>query len=202
MDKTNGKTDSKKERVLGRNKKSRRSTYLISSVAIASAIVVVLVVTFSGGDARRSDGGVISGGPLTSREQFNPGPATGGRRTPHAEVEPRNGAVVFDVASFQDREAKYFTLKTQSGAVDFFVLMSSDGVIRAAFDACDVCFQARKGYRQAGDLMICNNCGQQFPSVRINVEEGGCNPSPLPRTIQGDSLVINVADIRNGARFF
>ena len=78
----------------------------------------------------------------------------------------------------------------------------ADGVIRAAFDACDVCWPAGKGYVQEGDQMICRNCGRRFDSVRINEVKGGCNPAPLQRRIQGDTLVITVNDIRSGMRYF
>ncbi len=81
-------------------------------------------------------------------------------------------------------------------------MKSSDGVMRAAFDACDVCFREKKGYRQEGDVMVCNNCGQRFPSTKINVLKGGCNPAPLGRTVQGDSLVINASDIEQGGWYF
>jgi uncharacterized membrane protein len=50
--------------------------------------------------------------------------------------------------------------------------------------------------------MVCNNCGQQFPSVRINEVKGGCNPSPLARSVQGDKLVFKVADIESGSFYF
>ena len=36
--------------------------------------------------------------------------------------------------------------------------------------------------------MVCNNCGQRFPSNLINEVRGGCNPSPLERTIEEDEL--------------
>ena len=75
-------------------------------------------------------------------------------------------------------------------------------MVRAAFDACDVCFGAHKGYRQQGDLMICNNCNQQFPSVKINEVKGGCNPGPLERTVEGTDLVIRSTDIAAGSGYF
>ena len=75
-------------------------------------------------------------------------------------------------------------------------------MIRAAFNACDVCYLDKKGYRQEGDDMVCNNCGQRFPSELINEVRGGCNPSPLVRTIEGDEVVIRVDDILSGARYF
>ncbi|MEM3554980.1 MAG: Fe-S-containing protein, partial [Candidatus Micrarchaeaceae archaeon] len=60
----------------------------------------------------------------------------------------------------------------------------------AAFNACDVCYPARKGYHQEGDVMVCNNCGRRFPTNQINIVRGGCNPAPLERAVDGDTLVI------------
>ena len=101
-----------------------------------------------------------------------------------------------------DGEAHYYLYKNSGNKVKFFLVKSSDGVIRAAFDACDVCFPAKKGYSQDGDFMICNNCGRRFHTSRINVEEGGCNPAPLDRQVVGTDLVIKVDDIVPGTRFF
>jgi len=84
----------------------------------------------------------------------------------------------------------------------YFALKSSDGAYRAAFDACDVCFRTNRGYRQEGDLMVCNKCGQAFPSVRIGEIKGGCNPHPLARKVEGQSLVIQKGDIAAGKNYF
>ena len=109
----------------------------------------------------------------------------------------------FDLATFDDGAPKYYSHKAPSGkAVKFFVLKSSDGVVRAAFDACDVCYQSKKGYRQEGNFMVCNNCGQRFVSTKINEIRGGCNPAPLDRQVTGDKLVIAIADILTGQRYF
>jgi hypothetical protein len=112
-------------------------------------------------------------------------------------------SVTFAISEYQDGKAKYYSYKGPGGkTIKFFVIKSSDGVIRAAFDACDVCYQSKKGYRKEGDFMVCNNCGQRFTSVRINEVRGGCNPAPLERKVEGDNLVIAVADILTGARYF
>jgi uncharacterized membrane protein len=50
--------------------------------------------------------------------------------------------------------------------------------------------------------MICNNCGRQFPSVKINEVRGGCNPAPLKRTVEGSDLVIRSSDIIEGGHYF
>lgn len=117
-------------------------------------------------------------------------------------VRAEAGEVRLPVSAVGDGQAHYYTYKGAGKDVNFFVIRSSDGVIRAAFDACDVCFRERKGYRQEGDLMVCNNCGQQFPSVKVNVIKGGCNPAPLERQVEGDYLVLRTADIETGAFYF
>lgn len=123
-------------------------------------------------------------------------------QTNYAVVDEIDGKVTFETTQFENGQAKYFSYETSGRTVNFFVLKSSDNVLRAAFDSCDVCYAAKKGYRQEGDLMVCNNCGQKFPSELINVEQGGCNPAPLERNIVGDKLVLNVSDIETGLRFF
>jgi uncharacterized membrane protein len=118
------------------------------------------------------------------------------------DLPVRDGAVRLAASTFEDGQARWYTYPADGVDIQFFVLKSNDGVIRAAFNACDVCFLAKKGYRQEGDEMVCNNCGQRFPSALVNEVRGGCNPSPLERTIEGDEVVIQVDDILAGANYF
>jgi uncharacterized membrane protein len=111
--------------------------------------------------------------------------------------------VIYPVKTFQNGEARFYSHAAGNGmTIKYFILKSSDGVIRAAFDACDVCWREGKGYTQKGDFMICKNCGRRFSSARINEVQGGCNPAPLTRTIRGDNLVLQVKDILEGAKYF
>ena len=111
--------------------------------------------------------------------------------------------VTHPVSLFAEGKAKHFEFQANNGiTVKYFVLKSSDGVIRAAFDACDVCWPSGKGYYQEQDKMVCRNCGKRFASVKINEVKGGCNPAPLNRKIDGDNLVIQVADILAGKSYF
>jgi len=123
-------------------------------------------------------------------------------QTRYAPVQATDGEVRFPLSTFDDGQAHYFSFPDAGKSIDFFVLKSSDGVVRAAFDACDVCFAARQGYRQEGDVMVCNNCGRQFPSTKINEVKGGCNPAPLERQVEGLHLIIASSDIAAGDRYF
>ena len=99
-------------------------------------------------------------------------------------------------------QAHFYAFQGKVNTIPFFVLKSSDGVVRAAFDACDVCYLAQQGFHQEGDEMVCNNCGSRFPSARINAESGGCNPAPLERQVQGGDILIRAADLEAGAGYF
>lgn len=120
----------------------------------------------------------------------------------YASVKGVGGEVRIDLAAVSDGQAHYFTFNSSQGEVKFFVVKSVDGVMRAAFDACDVCYKSKKGYRQEGDKMVCNNCNMEFRTDLVNEVKGGCNPAPLVRRIEGKQLVISDQDIVSGAGYF
>jgi uncharacterized membrane protein len=111
--------------------------------------------------------------------------------------------IAYPLSLFGDGKARHFEHKTADGlAIRYFILKSADGIVRAAFDACDVCWPENKGYTQDGGVMVCNNCSRRFDSVKINEVQGGCNPAPLKRAIQDDRLVLLIQDIEQGQRYF
>jgi uncharacterized membrane protein len=98
--------------------------------------------------------------------------------------------------------AKFYDYLAGDKKMRFFAIKSSDGVYRAALDACDTCYHAKKGYHQEGDDMVCNNCGLHFHSAQVNEVHGGCNPVGLPRQIEGDTLVIKASDLQARQQYF
>ncbi len=119
------------------------------------------------------------------------------------EVNPANGVFQFPAGSFDDGKAKHYVYKYSPDEwVRFFVVKSSDGVIRAAFDACDVCFKGKKGYVQQGNFMICVNCGLKFRTDKVNEVTGGCNPGALKRTEKDGNIIITQHDVLAGLGYF
>jgi uncharacterized membrane protein len=110
--------------------------------------------------------------------------------------------VSYPVSMFDDGKARHFDYKTGGMTIRYFIVKSSDGIIRAAFDACDVCWPAGKGYFQDGDDMVCRNCGRRFASILVNEAKGGCNPAPLNRRVEDDRLVLKAEDILQGQTYF
>ena len=126
----------------------------------------------------------------------------GGGTTATATTASAGGDVTLPVAQMNDGKAHFYTYDANGTTVKYFVLASNDGTVRAALDACEVCYPQKKGYHQAGDAMQCNNCGKIFPSAKINVITGGCNPIPLKRTVSGSDLVITASSLQAGGQYF
>jgi uncharacterized membrane protein len=110
--------------------------------------------------------------------------------------------VAFPASLFEDGKARHFEHVSGNLTIKYFILKSSDGIVRAAFDACDVCWKAGKGYYQEGDNMVCRNCGRRFASVKVNEVQGGCNPAPLNRKVENGKVIIEVKDILDGIQYF
>lgn len=127
-------------------------------------------------------------------------PGTGGAS--QTSVSANAGKVTIPVADLNDGQAHFYSYKGQGGKIPFFVIKGKDGTLRAAFDACDVCYKEKKGYEQKGELMVCKNCNQTFPVAKIGTVSGGCNPSPLKTTLSGATLEIAVGDLEAGAHYF
>jgi uncharacterized membrane protein len=93
--------------------------------------------------------------------------------------------------------AKFYSYDANGVEIKYFAARGSDGDIHVAFDACDVCYQAKKGYRQSGEVMQCINCGKQYPINSCGSENtaGGCWPSYLPMKIKGENVIIEKSDL-------
>ena len=155
---------------------NRRLGLIAGAVVLGALALVAVAVAMSGGDEA-------------------PPP-------PQAPVAAGSESVSIPVSEVSDGKAHFYSYDAGGTAVDYFVVKSPDGELRVAFDACEVCYPQKKGYHQEGDVMVCNNCGRRFPSSEINKQDGGCNPSPIERTVKGEQLVLQVADIQAGARYF
>src|SRR4030042_6897121 len=61
-----------------------------------------------------------------------------------------------------DTTATFYSYDSDGVTVRYFAVKDAQGTAHVAFDACDVCYEAKKGYKQVGTEMQCLNCGKQF----------------------------------------
>ncbi|MBF0482378.1 MAG: DUF2318 domain-containing protein [Desulfovibrionaceae bacterium] len=107
-----------------------------------------------------------------------------------------------DESELADGKAHFYSAKIDGVTVKYFLVKTPDGVVRAAFNACDVCYPEKKGYAQDGGFMVCANCGQKFPLAKVGLIKGGCNPAPLAHAEENGKVVIGEDALRQGLQFF
>ncbi|MDR2502791.1 MAG: DUF2318 domain-containing protein [Deltaproteobacteria bacterium] len=118
-------------------------------------------------------------------------------------VRAEGGLIRVDVSALGAGQAKHYSYREGRMNVRFFLVRDSGNTIRAALDACEVCWKEDKGYKQQDSFMRCVNCGQKFPLTRIGEVKGGCNPHPLRFDLKDDIFSIPAAELaREGERYF
>lgn len=113
------------------------------------------------------------------------------------------GNVVLDVADLATGEVRFFKfLNAGNQEVDFFVGRDKYGTIQVAFDANELCYKLKRGYRHEDEWVTCNKCDKSFRLAEVNDGDGGCKPVPLAHQLEGDRLVLTESDILGGWRYF
>ncbi|MFH0791596.1 MAG: Fe-S-containing protein [bacterium] len=126
------------------------------------------------------------------------------------EVVLTDGEIKLDTPT--DNQAQFYNVKMPASPVGgpdgkiiyFFVVKDKNGVYRAAANACAVCFKTYKGFRQEGNEIVCNNCGNRYPIEKIATEKGGCNPGPINPNLEvrNGKIIIKQVDIEQVANLF
>jgi uncharacterized membrane protein len=76
--------------------------------------------------------------------------------------------------------ATFYPATVNGTDLEVIAVEAPDGTIRTAFNTCQVCYDSGRGYyKQDGDVLVCQNCGNRFPMSHVEVESGGCNPWPI-----------------------
>jgi len=91
-----------------------------------------------------------------------------------------------------DGRIRKYSFRKQGNVYRLLVLMRPDGEVVAALDACEIC--PPTGYVQRGEHVICKYCSTPLPLQSIG-QPGGCNPIPVSSRRDGDTLVMNKAEI-------
>lgn len=121
-----------------------------------------------------------------------------------APVTPDDqGLVRIPVETVKDGNLHRFAYVASDGhRVRFFLINRYDEdhvKIGVVFDACMIC--GDDGYIQKGNELICIACNVRvfIPSVG---KPGGCNPIPLAHEVDAENIVIAMAALEKGARYF
>lgn len=121
---------------------------------------------------------------------------------PTGAVTVEAGVIKIPLSEITSTVKKY-DYDAQGTKVTYFAVKGTDGQVRTAFDACDVC-GGKKGYKQNGGDIICNNCGKVFRIDGLGTKNKGygCWPSYLSHEIKDSYVLIKTSEIAAGKHRF
>ncbi|HEY6307459.1 MAG TPA: Fe-S-containing protein [Candidatus Angelobacter sp.] len=109
------------------------------------------------------------------------------------ELTPdKDGHILISAHGLTAGELNRYRVDVNGVQVRFLLYRKPDGVVATVFDACQIC--GGVGFYKGTNGLICKNCSAPINPQSVG-QKGGCNPIPLRSDSQGDSVVINVADL-------
>jgi hypothetical protein len=123
---------------------------------------------------------------------------------PGDALELVNDQATLDLSGLGAQAHFYHVTLPDGKTVYFFVVKDKNGVIRAAANACQVCFSTKRGFHQEDGWMVCNTCGNRYPLEKIATEKGGCNPVPINPNLKvsDGKAILQLADLEPIANYF
>ncbi len=104
------------------------------------------------------------------------------------------------------QDASFFPVVVDGTKMEVIAVKAPDGTIRTAFNTCQICYDSGRGYyKQEGDMLVCQNCGNRFPMSNVEVEAGGCNPWPIfaeNKTVTDESITISFDFLKASIEIF
>ncbi len=159
---------------------SKKNNNLIL-VAITAVVICLSVVILVNGKSAKSD---TTNPTVENSEQTNEG----------ATVVASGEFLNIPTADITT-DASFYTVEVDGTQMEIIAVRDSNGEIRTAFNTCQICYASGKGYyKQSGNYLVCQNCGNRFSMDQVGIESGGCNPWPIfaaNRTDTDDTISIS-----------
>lgn len=163
----------KKSKKKAAAKTPQKQTNLLPLLAAAAVVICVAVVFLTGGNGTAPDGEGENSGAVT----IGPGESL---VIPTADITT---------------DASFFPVEVNGTAMEVIAVRDSSGTIRTVFNTCQICYSSGRGYyKQSGNYLVCQNCGNSFSMDQVEAEAGGCNPWPIfeeNKTVTDDEISIS-----------
>lgn len=103
-------------------------------------------------------------------------------------------------------KAMFYPVEVDGTEMEVIAGKDSQGKIRTAFNTCQVCYDSGNGYyRQLGEELVCQNCGNSFTMDVVGETGGGCNPVPIleeNRTVTDSEIQISYEFLKESSDVF
>ncbi|TAL22246.1 MAG: DUF2318 domain-containing protein [Nitrospirae bacterium] len=120
----------------------------------------------------------------------------------HKVITAKEEVISIPVSEVKDGKVHFFTYKKSGKRINFFIRTDGAGKLSAFFDACYICYKKKKGYREEGADLICNECKLKFRIADEVWENKDCSPILLKSKTGDGNLIIKTEDIEKGIKLF
>jgi hypothetical protein len=170
---------------------------LSAAVVLAALLVVAFNLTNQPTGSQTADAGGTGGAGPTG--------GNGDVGDAAAAVAGDGGDMVIAISEVSEA-ARFYPAEIDGVKLEVIAVKAPDGTIRTAFNTCQVCYDSGRGYyKQDGDVLVCQNCGNRFSMSQVEVLSGGCNPVPIfaeNKTVDEASITISAEFLKKAAVIF
>jgi len=103
-------------------------------------------------------------------------------------------------------KAGFYPATVDGIKLEVIAVKAPDGTIRTAFNTCQVCYSSGRGYyKQDGDFLVCQNCGNRFAMSDVEISKGGCNPVPIfdeSKSVDASNITISGDYLKQATQIF
>ncbi|MDR3363794.1 MAG: DUF2318 domain-containing protein [Clostridiales Family XIII bacterium] len=172
--------------------------------AILVLILLFALAACGAKDAPPVDAGSAAGDAAAPPASLAPAAAEGqsepeapeaqeGQAAPGAGAGAAGADLVIPIGGISET-ATFYPVAVDDVVLEVLAVTAPDGTIRTAFNTCQVCFDSGRGYyKQDGNVLVCQNCGNRFKMDQVEVASGGCNPVPIfdeYKTVDDENITI------------
>ncbi len=193
------KNSNKQKEVKVQNKKSN-IFIIITAVLLCVAVAVVFVIQKKGDSSSNGDNNITQSNSSTTASQNNTA-----SQSDNVQTVAEGESLVIPISEISSK-ATFYPIEVDGTRMEVIAIKDENGKIRTAFNTCQVCYSSGRGYYvQKGNQLVCQNCGNRFTVNQVEVQSGGCNPSPIfeeDKTVTEDTIEIGYDFLQKSEKIF
>jgi hypothetical protein len=161
------------ELLLGNKKKQNKSLVIF---VLAAVMISFAIYTAIGNNAKQQAAAAEDLKPqVTEANEGGSQEVTG----QNSDSTANSGELKILKSEINDK-VKFYPYEADGVYMEVLAIKANDGSIRTALNTCQICFNSGQGYyKQEGNKLVCQNCGNRFGVDDVEIVRGGCNPVPI-----------------------
>lgn len=184
--------NNKRDKILTKSSSKFRTTNIFLTIGFIGVIIIYFVTTGS------KENEIIKKQPqVVSSIEYPQLP------TQMSEIQAKveNGKIIIPLDIVKQNKFVKFAYSGNNGDVPLLAYISEEGKVITAISMCEPCNSTT--FHIQKDELICNSCGTTWDLNNMDAISGSCGkypPDPIPSTVQGNEIHIDVSNVANWQR--